>query len=139
MLDDRLRQPSQDEARLRRQVGPDRDLNAPKPPRRSSHRRRWTAGSSSPGVSAPRPVPRPRTSVVRSRAPGRLHSSRVTRRRCADGARTRLFLDPSHGRRRLWCGMRGCGDRAQAGAHRARHVSRARARNARGDREAAGH
>jgi predicted RNA-binding Zn ribbon-like protein len=39
---------------------------------------------------------------------------------CADPRCTRPFADRSHGRRRRWCGMRGCGDRAKAAAYRAR-------------------
>lgn len=34
---------------------------------------------------------------------------------------TRPFVDRSRGRRRRWCGMRGCGDRVKAAAYRARH------------------
>ena len=40
---------------------------------------------------------------------------------CADAHCTRPFVDRSRGRRRRWCGMRGCGDRAKAAAYRARH------------------
>lgn len=40
---------------------------------------------------------------------------------CADARCTRPFVDRSRGRRRRWCGMRGCGDRAKAAAYRARH------------------
>jgi predicted RNA-binding Zn ribbon-like protein len=40
--------------------------------------------------------------------------------RCADPRCTRPFVDRSRGRRRRWCGMRGCGDRAKAAAYRAR-------------------
>jgi predicted RNA-binding Zn ribbon-like protein len=39
---------------------------------------------------------------------------------CADPLCTRPFVDRSRGRRRRWCGMRGCGDRAKAAAYRAR-------------------
>lgn len=39
---------------------------------------------------------------------------------CADENCTRPFLDKSHGRRRRWCGMKGCGDRAKAAAYRQR-------------------
>jgi predicted RNA-binding Zn ribbon-like protein len=42
---------------------------------------------------------------------------------CADPACTRPFLDRSHGRRRRWCGMSTCGDRAKAAAYRARRSS----------------
>ena len=41
---------------------------------------------------------------------------------CAGPACTRAFLDRSHGRRRRWCGMSGCGDRAKAAAYRARRA-----------------
>ena len=40
---------------------------------------------------------------------------------CADETCTRAFLDRSRGRRRRWCGMTGCGDRAKAAAYRRRH------------------
>ena len=40
---------------------------------------------------------------------------------CAGPRCTRPFVDRSRGRRRRWCGMRGCGDRAKAAAYRARH------------------
>jgi predicted RNA-binding Zn ribbon-like protein len=43
---------------------------------------------------------------------------------CAGPACTRPFLDRSHGRRRRWCGMSGCGDRAKAAAYRARQAAR---------------
>lgn len=39
---------------------------------------------------------------------------------CDDPACTHPFLDRSHGHRRRWCGMSGCGDRAKAKAYRAR-------------------
>nr|WP_229230958.1 CGNR zinc finger domain-containing protein [Corynebacterium cyclohexanicum] len=39
---------------------------------------------------------------------------------CADENCTRPFLDRSHGHRRRWCGMKGCGDRAKAAAYRQR-------------------
>ncbi|MFL6025721.1 MAG: CGNR zinc finger domain-containing protein [Friedmanniella sp.] len=39
---------------------------------------------------------------------------------CADRECTRPFLDRSRGRRRRWCGMKGCGDRAKAAAYRQR-------------------
>jgi predicted RNA-binding Zn ribbon-like protein len=39
---------------------------------------------------------------------------------CADATCTRAFLDRSRGRRRRWCGMSGCGDRAKAAAYRSR-------------------
>ena len=39
---------------------------------------------------------------------------------CADAQCTHPFLDHSHGHRRRWCGMAGCGDRAKAAAYRAR-------------------
>jgi len=39
---------------------------------------------------------------------------------CADDNCTHPFLDNSHGHRRRWCGMAGCGDRAKAAAYRAR-------------------
>ena len=39
---------------------------------------------------------------------------------CADPTCTRPYLDRSHGRRRRWCGMKGCGDRAKATAYRQR-------------------
>jgi len=39
---------------------------------------------------------------------------------CADENCTRPFLDKSHGHRRRWCGMKGCGDRAKAAAYRRR-------------------
>ena len=39
---------------------------------------------------------------------------------CADEQCTHPFLDHSHGHRRRWCGMAGCGDRAKAAAYRAR-------------------
>ena len=39
---------------------------------------------------------------------------------CADEKCTHPFLDVSHGHRRRWCGMAGCGDRAKAAAYRAR-------------------
>jgi predicted RNA-binding Zn ribbon-like protein len=40
--------------------------------------------------------------------------------RCADPRCTRPFIDRSRGRRRRWCGMKGCGDRAKAAAYRQR-------------------
>lgn len=40
---------------------------------------------------------------------------------CADSKCTRPFIDRSHGQRRRWCGMKGCGDRAKAAAYRRRH------------------
>jgi predicted RNA-binding Zn ribbon-like protein len=39
---------------------------------------------------------------------------------CADETCTRPFIDRSHGHRRRWCGMKGCGDRAKAAAYRER-------------------
>lgn len=42
---------------------------------------------------------------------------------CAGAACTRPFLDRSHGRRRRWCGMSTCGDKAKAAAYRARRAS----------------
>jgi predicted RNA-binding Zn ribbon-like protein len=42
--------------------------------------------------------------------------------RCADSACTRLFIDRSRGRRRRWCEMKGCGDRAKAAAYRRRRL-----------------
>jgi predicted RNA-binding Zn ribbon-like protein len=45
---------------------------------------------------------------------------RLLLRRCADERCTRLFLDRSRGRRRRWCDMKGCGDRAKAAAYRRR-------------------
>jgi predicted RNA-binding Zn ribbon-like protein len=42
---------------------------------------------------------------------------------CAGTACTRPFLDRSHGRRRRWCGMSTCGDKAKAAAYRARRAS----------------
>jgi predicted RNA-binding Zn ribbon-like protein len=44
-------------------------------------------------------------------------------RRCSDPKCTRLFIDRSRGRRRRWCDMKGCGDRAKAAAYRQRHTS----------------
>ncbi len=44
---------------------------------------------------------------------------------CDDSSCTRPFLDRSRGRRRRWCGMAGCGDRAKAAAYRRRHRDRA--------------
>jgi predicted RNA-binding Zn ribbon-like protein len=44
---------------------------------------------------------------------------------CAGAACTRPFLDRSHGRRRRWCGMSTCGDKAKASAYRARRAGRA--------------
>ena len=41
-------------------------------------------------------------------------------RRCEDANCTRLFIDRSRGRRRRWCDMKGCGDRAKAAAYRRR-------------------
>jgi predicted RNA-binding Zn ribbon-like protein len=46
---------------------------------------------------------------------------RARLRWCADATCTHPFLDRSRGRRRRWCGMAGCGDRAKARAYRARH------------------
>jgi predicted RNA-binding Zn ribbon-like protein len=43
---------------------------------------------------------------------------------CADEKCTHPFLDHSHGHRRRWCGMAGCGDRAKAAAYRARQRAR---------------
>ncbi|WP_028920907.1 CGNR zinc finger domain-containing protein [Pseudonocardia acaciae] len=43
---------------------------------------------------------------------------------CDDGTCTRAFLDLSRGRRRRWCGMAGCGDKAKAAAYRRRHPTR---------------
>jgi len=40
---------------------------------------------------------------------------------CADPTCTRPFIDRSRGRRRRWCDMKGCGDRAKAVAYRQRH------------------
>lgn len=42
---------------------------------------------------------------------------------CADRRCTRPFVDRSHGHRRRWCGMKGCGDRAKAVAYRRRQRS----------------
>ena len=44
---------------------------------------------------------------------------------CADEKCTHPFLDVSHGHRRRWCGMAGCGDRAKAAAYRARQRAHA--------------
>ncbi len=44
----------------------------------------------------------------------------VLLRWCADATCTRAFLDRSRGRRRRWCGMSGCGDRAKAADYRKR-------------------
>ena len=46
---------------------------------------------------------------------------RARLRWCADATCTHPFLDRSRARRRRWCGMAGCGDRAKARAYRARH------------------
>jgi predicted RNA-binding Zn ribbon-like protein len=46
---------------------------------------------------------------------------RTLLRRCDDPKCTRLFVDRSRGRRRRWCDMKGCGDRAKAAAYRRRH------------------
>ena len=46
-------------------------------------------------------------------------------RRCDDPKCTRLYIDRSRGRRRRWCGMKGCGDRAKAAAYRRRRRSAA--------------
>ncbi len=46
-------------------------------------------------------------------------------RACDDPACRRIFLDRSHGKRRRWCSMRGCGNRAKVAAfRRARLVKR---------------
>jgi predicted RNA-binding Zn ribbon-like protein len=45
---------------------------------------------------------------------------RAALRWCADSRCTRPFIDRSHGQRRRWCGMKGCGDRAKAAAYRRR-------------------
>ena len=45
-------------------------------------------------------------------------------RRCADARCTRLFVDRSRGRRRRWCDMKGCGDRAKAASYRQRRRTR---------------
>ena len=42
---------------------------------------------------------------------------------CADERCTRPFIDRSHGHRRRWCGMKGCGDRAKAAVYRSRKRS----------------
>jgi predicted RNA-binding Zn ribbon-like protein len=47
-------------------------------------------------------------------------SDRALLRWCGDHRCTRPFVDRSRGRRRRWCGMKGCGDRAKAAAYRAR-------------------
>lgn len=39
---------------------------------------------------------------------------------CSDDNCTRPFLDRSHGQRRRWCGMKGCGDRNKAANYRRR-------------------
>ncbi|PRY12822.1 putative RNA-binding Zn ribbon-like protein [Kineococcus rhizosphaerae] len=41
---------------------------------------------------------------------------------CDDERCTRVFVDTSRGRRRRWCGMSGCGDRAKAAAYRRRRA-----------------
>lgn len=41
---------------------------------------------------------------------------------CAAPTCTRPFLDRSHARRRRWCGMSTCGDKAKAAAYRARRA-----------------
>lgn len=46
---------------------------------------------------------------------------------CADPTCTRPFLDRSHARRRRWCGMSTCGDKAKAAAYRARRAQAASA------------
>jgi predicted RNA-binding Zn ribbon-like protein len=43
---------------------------------------------------------------------------------CAGPLCTRAFLDLSRGRRRVWCSMAGCGDRAKAKAYRDRAENR---------------
>jgi predicted RNA-binding Zn ribbon-like protein len=45
---------------------------------------------------------------------------RALLRYCDDPNCTRLFVDRSRGRRRRWCDMKGCGDRAKAAAYRRR-------------------
>lgn len=45
---------------------------------------------------------------------------RALLRYCDDPTCTRLFVDRSRGRRRRWCDMKGCGDRAKAAAYRRR-------------------
>lgn len=42
---------------------------------------------------------------------------------CAAPTCTRPFLDRSHARRRRWCGMSTCGDKAKAAAYRARRAN----------------
>ena len=44
-------------------------------------------------------------------------------RRCDDPKCTRLYVDRSRGRRRRWCGMQGCGNRAKAARYRRRRRS----------------
>jgi predicted RNA-binding Zn ribbon-like protein len=39
---------------------------------------------------------------------------------CGREGCTRLFVDRSHGHRRVWCGMAECGDRVKAASYRAR-------------------
>jgi predicted RNA-binding Zn ribbon-like protein len=41
---------------------------------------------------------------------------------CSDATCTRPFVDRSRGKRRKWCGMSGCGDRAKAAAYRRRRA-----------------
>jgi predicted RNA-binding Zn ribbon-like protein len=50
---------------------------------------------------------------------------RALLRRCDDPRCTRLYVDRSRGRRRRWCGMQGCGNRAKAASYRRRQRSRA--------------
>jgi predicted RNA-binding Zn ribbon-like protein len=56
-----------------------------------------------------------------------LHDSPDARalRWCADARCTRPFVDRSRGRRRRWCGMKSCGDRAKAASYRQRHRQQA--------------
>jgi predicted RNA-binding Zn ribbon-like protein len=53
---------------------------------------------------------------------------------CADATCTRPFLDRSRARRRRWCGMSTCGDKAKAAAYRARRAG-TRFTDASGDSE----
>ena len=54
---------------------------------------------------------------------------------CADPHCTRPYIDRSHGHRRRWCGMKGCGDRAKATAYRRRRRSNGGSRRAAGTAE----
>ena len=61
--------------------------------------------------------------VVESASDALVHGELARVRRCAGDDCSRVFLDVTRNGARRWCDMSGCGNRAKAARHRARHAT----------------